>query len=258
MNTLQLVATLIKIAVVLGFVLGIGGALTWNDRRMSSMMQDRIGPNRAAFVLPKWLASGMFAAPGLLVGAALALWVFLLSPTPETAAQSQRATERILITLELSVLITWIGLAALTAFLAKRTPSNAIESWLKDVGDPRKIFYAGVVAHLLLIVTRYAISGTDLSASAKPVLFKAAPLLLAAVIVLSALYTAYLVPKEGFRLRMAGLLHTAADGLKMIFKEDIIPNNADRLMHAIAPMIAMLPPARGARGRAVRRCRVPG
>ena len=242
MNTLQLVFTLIKIAVVLGFVLGVGGALTWNDRRMSSMMQDRIGPNRAAFVLPRWLASGMFAAPGLLVGAALALWVFLLSPNPETIAQSQRATERVLITLELSVLVTWIGLAALTAFVAKRTPSNPFEKWLKDIGDPRKIFYAGLIAHVVLFLARYAISGTELSASAKPILFKAAPLVLAAVIVVSALYSARLVPKEGFRLRMAGLLHTAADGLKMIFKEDIIPNNADRLMHAIAPMVAMLPP----------------
>ncbi len=242
MNALQLVSTLLKIALILGVVLGIGGALTWNDRRMSSMMQDRIGPNRAVFVLPPWLARTLFAAPAFLVAGALAAWAYL-SPAPASVAASVRATERILITLELSVLVAWIGLAALTARATRSSPANGFERWLAStVRDPRNVFYAGLAAHVLLIPARYAIAGTPLSASLKPILFTAGPVLLAVVVAASALYAASLVPATGFRLRMAGLMHTAADGLKMIFKEDFVPKNGDRLLHSIAPMFGLFPP----------------
>ncbi|PIE05655.1 MAG: NADH-quinone oxidoreductase subunit H [Sorangium cellulosum] len=50
------------------------------------------------------------------------------------------------------------------------------------------------------------------------------------------------VPAEGFKLRVIGLLHTMADGLKMIWKEDFIPKRGDRILHSLAPMIAMFPP----------------
>ncbi|HEY5957064.1 MAG TPA: complex I subunit 1 family protein, partial [Polyangiaceae bacterium] len=46
-------------------------------------------------------------------------------------------------------------------------------------------------------------------------------------------------PKVG--LRLLGLLHPAADGLKSIFKEDIVPPGADRLIHSIAPIISFFP-----------------
>jgi len=38
-----------------------------------------------------------------------------------------------------------------------------------------------------------------------------------------------------------GLLQPVADTLKMFIKEDIVPENADRFVHTIAPMIAMMP-----------------
>jgi NADH-quinone oxidoreductase subunit H len=44
-----------------------------------------------------------------------------------------------------------------------------------------------------------------------------------------------------FELRIAGLLHTAADGVKFFFKEDFVPPNADKLLFAIAPILAMAP-----------------
>ncbi|MBV9949367.1 MAG: NADH-quinone oxidoreductase subunit H, partial [Myxococcales bacterium] len=47
MNGLQLLWTVIKILVMVGFVLNLAAILTWADRRQSSMIQDRIGPNRA-------------------------------------------------------------------------------------------------------------------------------------------------------------------------------------------------------------------
>lgn len=38
-----------------------------------------------------------------------------------------------------------------------------------------------------------------------------------------------------------GILQPAADGIKMLLKEDIIPNTSDRLAHFLAPVILMVP-----------------
>ena len=47
MTTTSLIWTVVKIAVMVGFVFNVAGLLTWYDRRGGAMMQDRIGPNRA-------------------------------------------------------------------------------------------------------------------------------------------------------------------------------------------------------------------
>ncbi len=47
MTVTQLVWTVVKILIMAGFVLNLAAILTWADRRQSSMIQDRIGPNRA-------------------------------------------------------------------------------------------------------------------------------------------------------------------------------------------------------------------
>ena len=38
-----------------------------------------------------------------------------------------------------------------------------------------------------------------------------------------------------------GLLQTLADGIKLIFKQDIIPSKADRMIFALAPFLALVP-----------------
>lgn len=45
----------------------------------------------------------------------------------------------------------------------------------------------------------------------------------------------------GFELRVLGLLHTAADGVKFFFKEDFMPPKADRLLFSLAPILSMMP-----------------
>src|SRR6204780_515341 len=47
MTATQLVWTLVKILIMVAFVLNLAAILTWADRRQSSMIQDRIGPNPA-------------------------------------------------------------------------------------------------------------------------------------------------------------------------------------------------------------------
>jgi len=43
----MIVATLIKMLILLGFAIALAAVLTWMERRQSAMMQDRIGPERA-------------------------------------------------------------------------------------------------------------------------------------------------------------------------------------------------------------------
>src|SRR6516165_10855886 len=49
-------AAIVKILfMILGFLMPLASILTWLERRQSSMMQDRLGPNRANIPLPwKW------------------------------------------------------------------------------------------------------------------------------------------------------------------------------------------------------------
>ena len=46
----------------------------------------------------------------------------------------------------------------------------------------------------------------------------------------------------GREFRVAGLLHGVADGMKMLWKEDFMPPNADKALYRIAPIISLVPP----------------
>ncbi|MBM40594.1 MAG: NADH-quinone oxidoreductase subunit NuoH [Acidobacteria bacterium] len=43
------------------------------------------------------------------------------------------------------------------------------------------------------------------------------------------------------RISLFGLGQPAADGIKMLFKEDIVPRDADRLFHLLAPILTLIP-----------------
>ena len=44
-----------------------------------------------------------------------------------------------------------------------------------------------------------------------------------------------------FGIRAIGLLHPAADVLKLLTKEDVVPRGANRVLHLLAPVIAIVP-----------------
>jgi NADH-quinone oxidoreductase subunit H len=45
----------------------------------------------------------------------------------------------------------------------------------------------------------------------------------------------------GRNITLGGLLHPIADALKLFWKEDFVPPKADKFLHAVAPMIALIP-----------------
>jgi NADH-quinone oxidoreductase subunit H len=45
----------------------------------------------------------------------------------------------------------------------------------------------------------------------------------------------------GKNITLAGLLHPLADALKFVWKEDFIPPKADKLLHSLAPIAALVP-----------------
>jgi NADH-quinone oxidoreductase subunit H len=49
------------------------------------------------------------------------------------------------------------------------------------------------------------------------------------------------IPFGGKNIALFGLLHPLADALKFMWKEDFIPPRADKLLHALAPIIAVVP-----------------
>jgi len=205
------------------------------------MMQDRIGPNRAVLPLPRVLAQGLFAGTGLAAAAAVLAWV-LLSKAPQSPQGLARVAERSIICVELAILFAWSGLALWTAFTNKKGPTNAVEKWLASVGDPRTFFYFGLAVHVIVLLV-HAVTAHDerLLDVVLPMSYGAGALL-SGVLALSGLIAASKIPAEGFELRAIGLLHTAADGMKMFFKEDFVPRNGDKLLHTLAPMLALFPP----------------
>ncbi len=49
------------------------------------------------------------------------------------------------------------------------------------------------------------------------------------------------IPIGDKNFALAGLLHPLADALKFMWKEDFIPPKADKLLHALAPIISVIP-----------------
>jgi NADH-quinone oxidoreductase subunit H len=47
--------------------------------------------------------------------------------------------------------------------------------------------------------------------------------------------------RYGGKLSLFGLGQPAADGIKMLFKENIVPTGADRLFHLLAPILSLIP-----------------
>ncbi|MFO0553496.1 MAG: complex I subunit 1 family protein [Polyangiaceae bacterium] len=233
----ELVLAIVKILIVVGFCLQMSGLATWAERRQSAMIQHRVGPNRAVVELPSFIIRGALATPGALIGA-IAVLGLGRAPRPEAAL------DRMGISLQLLVLVTWFNLVLLSWRVNKKGALNAFESAIGQ-SLPRTYFYTGLVAHVaafgLSVVLNNRFKHGLMSASETYFAARIAAILLGAVLGACGVYASLRVPPGKIGVRLAGTIHGIADVLKMMFKEDFIPKKADRLLHSLGPLIAMFP-----------------
>ncbi|XXT20717.1 complex I subunit 1 family protein [Sorangium sp. So ce429] len=228
MTIVELVLAIVKILIVVMFLLNMAAIATWADRRQGAMVQDRVGPNRAVVYLPSLLVRGIVFLPPAVLGA---LAVF----TATRPMSGPSAVETLVIGAQFAVFVAWLTLLVLCASARRNGPSNAAEEALARF-DPRSIFYAGVMVHVLAFFATQAVP-----LSAAPTAARVVCVLLGGLLVVSGALAALRVPEGKVPLRLLGTLHAAADAIKMIWKEDFIPKNGDRLLHSLAPLLAMFP-----------------
>ncbi len=236
MSALLVILFALKGFAVVMFAMNLGVILTWVDRRQGSMIQDRVGPNRAAIPVPGKILQGALVAPALLAVAAI-LYLLL-----GTEVEDEARTSRALTFSQLAILATWVTALVIAGRVRVRGAKNSFDVFLKSLGDPRRIFYGGLALHVLVLAAFIALGSTDLAPSLYKVGYGSGSALLVFAILFGAGYAAFMLRNEDVvRVTIAGLLHPAADGLKTAFKEDFIPPNADRFLHSLAPFISFFP-----------------
>lgn len=237
--TLTLVSFLLfvlKAFVVVMFAMNVAVILTWADRRQGAMIQDRVGPNRAVAWIPTKIAQGIALGPALAVVLGVCFVVLKLEPPPEELGG------RAMLFSQLGILFTWLTGVVLAGKVQTRGVQNSFDAWLYSLGDPRRIFYGGLFAHFLALFVGLALNDSALGAQVRAIGYGGGAGLLILSVLFGAVYAAYSIRNEPrIGLRLAGLLHPAADGLKTIFKEDFIPPNADKFLHSLAPFISFFP-----------------
>jgi NADH-quinone oxidoreductase subunit H len=226
----------LKAFVVVMFAMNVAVLLTWADRRQGAAIQDRVGPNRAVAWLPTKAAQGMALLPALGVAAGVVGLVATHQFPPETQGMAA------MLMAQAAIFFVWMTGLVIAGKVAGRGPLNLFDVSIAAVGDPRRFVYAGLSLHALVLAIGIVYRGTETGLLLEQIgLYGGAPVL-AFAIVFGAAYAAYVIrnePRVG--LRLFGLLHPAADGLKTIFKEDFIPPNADKFLHSLAPFIAFFP-----------------
>ena len=237
--TLTLVSFLLfvlKAFVVVMFAMNVAVILTWADRRQGAMIQDRVGPNRAVAWIPTKVAQAIAVGPALAVIAGVAFVVLKLEPPPEELGQ------RAMLFSQLGILLTWLTGVVIAGKVQNRGVTNSFDAWLYSLGDPRRIFYGGLFAHFLALFVGLALNDSAFGPQVRAIGYGGGAGLLILSVLFGALYAAISINDEPrIGLRLAGLLHPAADGLKTIFKEDFIPPNADKFLHSLAPFISFFP-----------------
>jgi NADH-quinone oxidoreductase subunit H len=197
------------------------------------MLQDRVGPHRAVIWLPQRLAQAMAFLPALAVAAGVI--AFAAAHKDDTVGKTSNA----LLFSHLAIFMTWLTALSIAGAVKRRGQRNSFDRFLASFGDPRTFFWAGLVTHLGAILVAGLLRGTDLGVSLRDAAYGVGAALLAAVVVGGAVYAVAQMKDDKIGLRLAGLLHPAADGLKFAFKEDFVPPNADRLLHGMAPIISV-------------------
>ncbi len=220
------------------FGLNVGVILTWVERRLRGMIQDCIGPNRAAIPLPgKVAAIGLAAGPGLTAAAAV-LGIALLVHLQQMDKSAIGA-----VFLQAGIFLLWVSLAAISRAVARDGAKNAVEQFVVGFGSPRSIALTGVATHIAFFALGLFmdVQGASQAAYIDGRFWGGALLLAGAMAASAAHVAAQWWSEKEVRITLLGLLHPAADGLKTAFKADFVPPNGDRLLYNLAPWITLLP-----------------
>jgi NADH-quinone oxidoreductase subunit H len=242
-SVVEVILMLVKIvAVILLMIMPLAIMLTWADRRLGAMVQDRVGPNRTVVWLPTRVAQGAAVGPALAVCAVVAYIAFghlagaHAPPSPEDMASCANVFAH------LAIFMTWVTFAVISGLVVRRGARSSLDLWLKNF-PPRHIVYTGFGAHALAIVLSSAFAGTEQGLVLQDWYYGGGAAILMFAVLLGAGYAAFAIrnePRVG--LRLLGLPHAfVADGLKTLWKEDFIPPNADKLLHSVAPFISFFP-----------------
>ena len=225
-----------KAAGVVLFTLTLAAVLTWTDRRQGAMMADRVGPNRAVVFLPTRLAQVALVVPAL---AAVGLFLGWVS---EHKAEGVERTDLAITYTHLAIAALWVTGLGIAGHVRKAGPRSSFDLAIASLGDPRIILYFGLALHAVALIVQGMLRGTDEGRLLREVGYRSGPALLAFAVVAAAGYAAWVIkPRRRVGIRVLGLLHVVADGLKLVFKEDLIPPKGDRLLHGLAAFVGLFP-----------------
>jgi NADH-quinone oxidoreductase subunit H len=234
----EIILSVVRAVFVVMFGMNVAVICTWVDRRQGAMIQDRVGPDRAVIWLPTWLARPAVLLPALAAAAAVMGLAFL---DKQARGDAPVSMARAILFSQLAVFMTWATVAGMVAHVRRRGVDSSLDHAIASLGQPRKLAAAGVCLQLGLLVAMSLISRSRLGDIVAGAAYGGGVLLLAAAMVVGASFAAVSMKGERVGLRLLGLLHPAADGLKTAFKEDIVPLGVDRAMFALAPWLAFFP-----------------
>ncbi|MFP6684372.1 MAG: NADH-quinone oxidoreductase subunit H, partial [Polyangiaceae bacterium] len=247
MSGAEVFLSLIKIVIIIGFLLSMAAMAVWADRRQSAMLQDRVGPNRAVVNLPWWVARALMIGPAWLVAG-------LVSVPMWFAVTKADVLPMVSTGVQFGILVGWFSLLLLSNYIRKHGARGSVDRAVASL-DPRAYFYGGLTLHLAALLLVPLIPKSMWQWDAKgwdwwplpggwplPETIQIATGLsgtfVAVVICSSALYAASKIEHGStVGLRLAGTLHSVADAIKLIWKEDLRPRNADKLLYGLAPLL---------------------
>lgn len=228
MTGVVVLLSLVKILIMVGFLLQMAALATWADRRQGAMVQDRVGPNRAVVFVPSIVVRLLFLVPP-------ALFSTLAGFAAVRGVMGPGAPEAALTGAELSIFVAWFSLLVLCFVVRRKGASNGFDEMVA-AWTPRSILITGLALHVLAFVAIGA-----LPAAVMPVAARAMNGVLAVVFAAVAIYSAAKVPDGKVGIRLAGTLHAIADTIKMVWKEDFVPPRGDKILHGLAPILAVFP-----------------
>ena len=234
----EIILGAVRAVFVVMFGMNLGVICTWVDRRQGALIQDRVGPDRAVIWLPTPVARALAVLPALAAAAAV---LFLAVQDKQGRGEAPASMGRAILFSQLAVFLAWVSLAAMVAHVRRRGAESGLDRTLLSLGLPRRIALLGVFTQLGLLCAMALVAGSPLGDVVAGAAYGGGVLLLCAAMLGGAGFAALNMRGERVGLRLLGLLHPAADGLKTAFKEDIIPLGVDRLMYGLAPFLAFFP-----------------